>query len=348
MLAVPGLAIGGRGGFFGTDGGNKVQILSLQTITLNPDILHPRQKNESIIDFAKREIEGRQLKLAKALESSLAQLKNDPFDPSVTFFTAPEIYWNIPWQAVKNKDELHQLSYIYNILVKKQIQKLIKKFPATEWGRLILLPGTNALLLPSKQNVNRYEAINYVLAANNFGPGLERGVPYFSMWPKRYTAGIDFLGLSVDINVEGEDTIIYTYHLSDGLSVEVYELSEITAQHDTRSGHAPLFNNQILTSIPYGVTICADVGFPRLEEFIRPDIKLDFLIAAGQYVPKGSDFPKSVQYLIRNDGKNGLSADGTKQIPQCETWRVTNGKTSELVQGRLLDNNVWVYQLDVT
>lgn len=48
------------------------------------------------------------------------------------------------------------------------------------------------------------------------------------------------------------------------------------------------------------------------------DIKLMFLIATGQYVPAGSSFPKTVQYMIRNDGKDGVSEDGARKIPQCE------------------------------
>jgi len=369
ILVAPSLLLGcGDGGaeLNGGDLNHRVQVLSLQTPTPNLDVLHPREENESIIDVAKREIADRQLKLAAALTSALTQLKSDSFRPHVTFFTAPEIYWNIPWILVKNEEELQQLSMFYRDEVKKQVQQLIGKFPAAEWGKLILLPGTNALLSLSRQNPNRYEAINYVVAANNFGPGSEHGTSYVSIWPKRNTALIDFLGLSAQIAVEKDEKLIvvdmeapdpelfagdppqlFIYQLSDTLSVPVYELSTVVAEHDTNSGYAPLFDNQILPSIPFGIDICADFGLGRLDELKQPEVKLNFLIAAGQPIPRdisqleGKFFPESLQYLIRNDG---VAAKGA---PYCEVLRVVKGQLGERVQGRLLDQNIWLYQLDI-
>lgn len=331
------------------DRNNRVRILSLQTGTFKPSPLRPRQEDQSIIDFAKGEIEHRQLHLTRALESSLAQLKHDPFHPHVTFFTAPEFYWNIPWTVLRNKDELHQLSTFYKNSITEQVQRLIRKFPEAEWGRLVLLPGTTAVLVGTEKNENRYEAINYVLAANNFSPDTAQGTPPLSMWPKRFVSGLDFLGLSSEPEVlEDQETIIYSFTLSETLSVEVEERGTVRSEHYNNSGYSAIFDNQLLSSLPFGIAICADVGLNRLEELKRSDVKLDFLIACGMYLPKGAGQPESVQYLIRNDGRDGMSADGTQKIPQCETWRVVEGKTSELVPGRLLDHNVWLYQLNVT
>jgi hypothetical protein len=342
---------------------NRVQVLSLQTST--PDTISLRKVNESILDFARREIDNRQGRLIAALRAALTELKDRSFRPQVTFFTAPELYWNIPWEAVKNKEELHQLCLFYKQVIQKRVRAIIRDFPVSKWGKLVLLPGTNALLIPSKKNAKRYESFNHVLAANNFGRGFLWGPPYLSIWPKRNTGMIDFLGVSVQQAVEldgelvifdpetvdpdlfeGDPAQVFVYQLSKTLKIDVYELSTQKAKHQIGCRSAPLFDNQIVPGLPFGIDICADLGLERVDELKQPEVKLDFLIAAGQPVP--SDFPlrESVQYLIRNDGKSGLTAGGT-QRSQCEVWSVINGQTHETVPGQLLSAEVWLHQFEV-
>ena len=84
-----------------------IQVLSLQAST--PDTLSSRADNESILSYAQRETHRRREHLIDAIKRSLRALKNDAFVPQVTFVTAPELYWNIPWSSVRNVQELKQL-----------------------------------------------------------------------------------------------------------------------------------------------------------------------------------------------------------------------------------------------
>lgn len=340
-----------------------VSVLSLQTTT--PDILSSRATNESILCFAKRETDRRRVQLIDAMKRSLTALKDDAFAPRVTFVTAPELYWNIPWSSVKNVQELKQLEVFYRRTIQQQVRQIIRAFPARQWGRLALLPGTNALLTPSKQNPRRYEALNYVVAGNNFGKRSFWGTPLISMWPKRNTALIDYMGLSAEQAVEkhneliifdpetvspelfdGDPPLVFVYQLSETLSIEVYELSTSTAKHQRGCRLLPLFDNQLVPELPFGIDICADVGLGRTVELREPQVKLDFLIATGQPIPAGLELLESVQYLIRNDGRTGASADGSLRS-QCEVWTVIEGKTQAVIPTRLITENVWLHQFEV-
>lgn len=341
----------------------RVQILSLQVTT--PDTLSLRSANESILDFAKREIDRRRQQLIDRLRRSLTALKDHSFDPQVSFVTAAELYWNIPWSSVRNADELKQLGLFYRQSIQQQVRQIIRAFPVKQWGRLVLLPGTNALLTPSKKNPQRYEALNHVVAGNNFGPRFLQEPPFISVWPKRNTALIDYLGLSAQQAVEkdneliifdpetappelfeGDPPLVFVYQLSDTMSAEVYELSTATAKHQRGCRLLPLFDNRMVPGLPFGIDICADVGLGRLDELLEPDVKLDFLIATGQPIPAGLELPESVQYLIRNDGRAGTSPEGVVRN-QCEVWTVVEGKTREVLPGHLITEGVWLHQLEV-
>jgi len=325
--------------------GMRVQILALQAQTLQPKVNRPRGKNESITDFAANEIGYRQLQLWLALRSALWQLEEDRFAPEVTFFTAPEFYWNIPWTVLRSKDELHQLCAFYRDTMPLQIQQLIKRFPLARCGKLILLAGTNAALVPSEKRMDRYEALNQVLVANNFHFPAPPPAPFLSAWPKRSNAGIDFLGLSSEVVLEADnETIVFPFRLSEQVSVEVYEQNSAVAGQYSTAGVVPPFNNALIPALPFGIDICADFGLTRLNELQRPDVKLDFLLASGFPIAKDSELPATVQYLIRNDGKQ---FPPHTRIPQCEVLRVVNGKTADTVPGRWLRKQVWLTQLNV-
>ncbi|POA19347.1 hypothetical protein C1886_13195 [Pseudomonas sp. FW300-N1A1] len=340
-----------------------VQIISLQVAT--PDTASSRGANESILDVAKRETDRRQEQLIDVLRRSLTTLRKQPIVPQVRFFTAPELYWNIPWSCVKNAEELRALEVFYRQSIQQQVERIIRAFPAKRWGRLVLLPGTIALLTPSKKNSRRFEALNYVVAGNNFGPDFLRQGPFISLWPKRNTALIDFLGLSVQQAVEkdnkliifdpetaapelfeGDPPLVFVYQLSNTLQVEVYELSTATAKHWQGGRLQPLFDNRVAPGLSFGIDICADIGLGRLEELYESEVKLDFLIAAGQPIPPGLELPTSVQYLIRNDGRAGRSAEGVERN-QCELWTVVEGKTREVLPGRQLSEGAWLHQLEI-
>lgn len=340
-----------------------IQVLSLQTNT--PDTHSLRAAHESILEFAKREMNRRTEQLISSMRRSLVALKDDSFKPLVTFVTAPELYWNIPWSSVKNVQELKQLEMFYRRTIQQHVRQIIRAFPVRHWGRLVILPGTNALLTPSKQNPRRYEALNYVVAGNNFGKRSFWGAPLISMWPKRNTALIDYMGLSAEQAVEkdneliifdpetaspelfdGDPPLVFVYQLSETLSVNVYELSTSTAKHQRGCQLLPLFDNQLLPDLPFGIDICADVGLGRTDELREPKVKLDFLIATGQPIPAGLELLESVQYLIRNDGRTEASADGSLRS-QCEVWAVSEGKTSAVIPARLITANVWLHQFKV-
>ncbi|CRM10395.1 hypothetical protein HX810_05045 [Pseudomonas salomonii] len=341
----------------------RVQVLSLQTTT--PDAHSSRAAHESILEFAKRETNRRAEQLISSMRRSLVALKDDSFQPLVTFVTAPELYWNIPWSSVKNVQELKQLEVFYRRTIQQHVRQIIRAFPARQWGRLILLPGTNALLTPSKQNPNRYEALNYVVAGNNFGKRSFWGAPLISMWPKRNTALIDYMGLSAEQAVEkdneliifdpetaspelfdGDPPLVFVYQLCETLSVNVYELSTSTAKHQRGCRLLPLFDNQPVPDLPFGIDICADYGLGRLDELRKPQVKIDFLIAAGQRTAAGKELHQSVQYVVRNDGRMYTTPDG-RPHSQCELWTVIDGKTHTVIPARLVTENVWLHQFEV-
>ncbi|MPR03235.1 hypothetical protein F0169_14855 [Pseudomonas sp. MAFF 212408] len=340
-----------------------VQVLSLQAST--PETLSIRANDESILSFAQRETHRRKEHLIDAIKRSLRALKNDSFAPQITFVTAPELYWNIPWSSVRNVQELRQLEAFYRRAIQQQVRQIVDAFAVKQWGRLVLLPGTIALLTPSKKNPQRYESLNYVVAGNNFGKRPLWGAPYISLWPKRNTALIDYMGLSaqqaLEINNEliifdpetaspelfdDDPPLVFVYQLSDTLSVDVYELSTATAKHQRGCRLWPLFENSLIPYVPFGVDICADVGLGRLDELREPEVKLDFLIATGQPIPAGLELPPSVQYLVRNDGRTGLLPDGTLRS-QCEVWTVVEGKTRAVLPALLITESVWLHQFQV-
>lgn len=326
--------------------GMRVQILSLQAQTLLPKVRRPRGENESILAFAADEIGYRQWQLWQALRSALWQLEDDRFAPDVTFFTAPEFYWNIPWSVLRSKAELHQLCAFYRDTMPQQIQQLIKRFPLARCGKLVLLAGTNASLVPSKKSADRYEALNQVLVTNNFQRSAVQREPVLWAWPKRSNAGIDFLGLSSDVALEADnETIVFTFQLSEQVNIEVYEQNSVVAGQYNKAGVVSPFNNALLPALPFGIDICADFGLTRLQELKRPDVKLDFLLASGFPVEQGSVLPVTVQYLVRNDGKQ---FPPHTRIPQCEVLRVVDGKTADPVPGRWLQKQVWLSQLEMT
>ena len=88
--------------------------------------------------------------LSGALSSAFEAVRRDAQDddaPPVTFVTAPEFYWNVRWDELRDVDELHALVDLQLDPVRRAIGAIADRFPVQQYGPIVFLPGTVAMLV---------------------------------------------------------------------------------------------------------------------------------------------------------------------------------------------------------
>ncbi|WP_271896621.1 hypothetical protein [Candidatus Phyllobacterium onerii] len=246
---------------------------------------------EGIESYLKRSLDNRFALLYRAMITAFE--KRSPTEFDVSFVTAPEFYWNVPFGDFWTKEELEFGADLCLNTVTKHVQTLIKKFPAWKYGHIVMLPGTIAMLKPmadprkpndTKIDGTIYEAFNHVVCTHNLplNDGAKR--PAYMIWPKRTVSHIDFydelagsscgdpMAGTLKPNPLGPDLVhpmmahvknpIYECIISvkHNLKVKIgYVTSSVGRSYDSDdkliSGK---FQNNIIDGLPFGIDICMD------------------------------------------------------------------------------------------
>lgn len=292
---------------------------------------------EGIETYLKRALDNRFALLYRAMVTGFQ--KHSPKEFDVSFFTAPEFYWSVPFGDFLTEAELQVAGDICQAIVTKNARTLISKFPADQYGNIVLLPGTIATLKANDKAVKAdgapageiiYTASNHLTCTHNLPLNDSKYPrPAYMIWPKRTVSGIDFIdeehngdcnyGNSLVPNPThpGLDNPIMECELrvKSGLKVKIEHVTSSLAQSFDINGNllSSKFNNRIVEDLPFGVDICLDyyvaslqqdpVRFKQLDE---QEFKLDFLIAAGMSLDINNYATTPfIQYAIRNEGYGG-------------------------------------------
>ncbi|UEP31103.1 MULTISPECIES: hypothetical protein [unclassified Burkholderia] len=277
--------------------------------------------------------------LSGALSSAFEAVRRDAQDddaPPVTFVTAPEFYWNVRWDALRDVDELHALVDLQLDPVRRAIGAIADRFPVQRYGPIVFLPGTVAMLVKHEAAadvpdngmlVGPYVSLNFTFATTNFLPPLahddgdgDGDAPRrAAIWPKRHTSWIDY-GNSVDAP---GTPLAHTFRLGDGTLVTVLKTSDVSPQSATAEPPpsspyqgprlSDSFDNRLGDAPPFGIDICLD--FLKWRRHPGNDVKpphlddvalvLDFVLSYGvNPTDRAFDVPDSLQYIAHNDGRS--------------------------------------------
>ncbi|MBZ9601693.1 hypothetical protein [Phyllobacterium chamaecytisi] len=322
---------------------------------------------EGIEPYLKRALENRFALVYRAMVTGFQ--KHSPKEFDVSFFTAPEFYWNVPFSDFLNEAELQVAGDICQGIVTNNVKTLISKFPANQYGNVVMLPGTIATLKATTDAVKSdgtpvgdtvYIASNHLTCTHNLPLNDSKYPrPAYMIWPKRAVSGIDYIDEFVKRNRCGDDgnelmpnpahpglrNPIMDCLLSkkSGLTVLIEHVSSSLAQSFDINGNllSSKFNNRIVEDLPFGVDICldyieADVQRDpvRMRQLDEQNFKLDFLIAAGMGLST-SNYANTpfIQYAIRNEGYSGTTG-------KTEVWKLNWTKGTERSLGKLSKDDV--------
>ena len=286
-----------------------------------------------ISESESKTMESLEVFVARAMDNRLALLyrgmiaafeKHSPKAFDVSFVTAPEFYWNVPWTEFLNEDELAQTKKLLVDRMMSQVQKLMAKFPAEEYGHIILLPGTAAGLEKAKDNpagTAYYKASNFLYCTHNLptdDPKSPR--PRAMLWPKRHVSSIDIYDSSGErcpnSTIKKTDrTTVAGLHCATSLELDLKidieaVMEDSGRSYDDHGKERPLFDNDIIPGLPFGIDICLDYSAAstkddekRMAQLDERKFKLDFLISAGMPLDinkyAGAAY---IQYVIHNEG----------------------------------------------
>ncbi|AIA46960.1 hypothetical protein L085_07545 [Serratia sp. FS14] len=274
----------------------RIKVAALRTITSEREHRLPaRELTQTITEYVDQHLTRRQGEIEQAL--TILFQHRETLVP--LFFTLPEFFWNVRWDALKNAEELSLLTESYLGQLPLKINDILNKFPKDKYGHIVLLAGTVAALVETSQR-GIYEALNYCLIGNNIHKSSD-GAYELSMWPKRNTSWVDF-GQQI-----GDAGDIITCRLSDSLYIAVLKQSTTAAEHNSADGYGYHIDNHMIKGTPFSINICLD--YTRLNPGeqqkmqLNQNSKIDFLLACGEKLYPHA-YPVSVQYAIRNDGIN--------------------------------------------
>lgn len=327
---------------------------------------------ESITDYLTRALNDRFALLYRGLVAAFAQ--NPPTAYDVSFFTAPEFYWNVPWSDFLNTAEIEAAAALCLSTVTAHVRTLIALFPACTYGNLVFLPGTIAELTPATDalkpdgtyagSVNSavYNATNHVVCVHNLPLNdAKHPRPAYMIWPKRVVSHIDF----VDEANNGDCTYNVTslqknpsdsnvsnnvescpLNIAGGLTVDIQFVTPDMAQSFDSNGNllSTGFDNNIVPGLPFGIDICLDYADASIEsdkarigQLDNSQFKLDFLLACGMSLSSSSyqNCP-FVQYAIHNDGMPQSNENPDSSTLYSDVEKIIYDKTDNMVDLYLL------------
>lgn len=327
----------------------KIRILSLEIQTPHA----PLPPNADFRVFLDQRAQLLKNALAEGLKNDLAEgIEANP-KADITFFTAPEFFWNIPWDNLVNTTDLAAACDLYLSEVQRHVIDLVEAFPDYKYGKIVFLPGTAAALInifdpsdpppktaikegsaeylsleklekidPALLKVARFEMLNYLYCLSNTDKGNLR------QWPKRNTSFIDAMFKGAPLTEINADW--WQAQLSSGTPILITRSSNIRADSVIDGHLTPLFVNDIEGVPLFGVDICLDYACwldegedRKPEELAAQAYPLYFLICCGMPVVP-TDITQlnqagHIQFLIRNDGSfvpGGLAVGAeVKDIP---------------------------------
>jgi len=308
-----------------------LQYLSFTQVAARRQVAADTPGSVTIVDKAGKNItyEAMETYLKRALDNRLALVyramvtafaKHSPTKFDVSFVTAPELFWNVPWSEFLSEDELQNAADLCLDTVTRNVRTLISKFPADKYGKIVLLPGTVAMLKPNADirladgtlatadgKAIVYEALNQVICAHNLPlDDKDYPRPAYMIWPKRTVSTIDYADKYVNTGFAGVGDCKIGEALAvnpanpnvknkimnctaTGRSLRVAFVGSSIAQSFDAQGRllSRTFQNDIVEGLPFGVNICLDYNEAsvlknsfRMAELDERIYKLDFLIAA--------------------------------------------------------------------
>ncbi len=274
----------------------KIYVASLRQPTASSELSEDRKDGDSIQEYAKKEISRRIVQLSTHIRKVADHINNSEKKHTI-FFTVPEFYWNVKWGALRNEEELLQLTDYMMTHLSDALEHLMKELPESNYGPVVLLAGSLGVLI-QLPDLN-YEAINYCLIANNFKKNGD-GRYEMSMWPKRNTSHIDF-GERITRRVDAHQV-----KLGDNVTVWVMRKNQTVAEHNTAEGYGDKLANNLVPGCPFSINLCLDYDLiktpDRDSEVYEPQSCIDFLLSCGMGFSPEHVYPASVQFAIRNDG----------------------------------------------
>ncbi|WP_010100502.1 hypothetical protein [Burkholderia ubonensis] len=292
-----------------------VRVISVRHDCAAKPARHPR---EPLAAYATRLQHHLLEHLHEAVSLALYAVRAEHGEPDarqqpVTFVTAPEFYWSVPWHALHDLREVRQLPALQIDPVCEAIAEVAARFPAEHVGRVVFLPGTAALLIDVQRPPGRrasaavaahggalLESLNCVYAAANFPPPFASGAgaqPRRALaWPKRHTSRIDYGRQKHAL----ETPYSRTFELADGSFVEVLKESDIAQQRATAAHARGTHPSDRLGDVPaFGIDLCRDF----LQRRGEPRCVIDFVPSYGATVTDVAfPVPRSLQYIAHNDG----------------------------------------------
>ncbi|MFJ5983729.1 hypothetical protein ACIQCX_22730 [Enterobacter cancerogenus] len=220
------------------------------------------------------------------------------------------------------------------------ITDIITSYPQDRFGKIVLLAGSAGTLI---QTTNNYDAINYLLAIDNFNFKAD-GSHSISMWPKTEVAANDY-GFPMGV---GDPIIFQMGKPGNAFSISVNVKGGSAAEHNTDSGYGPSFDNDILSEAPFAISLCADYENSsdfRQAEWQDKKPKIHFLIACGMKLSTSKEYSTSVQFAIRNDGFNGSLYE--PRAGGSEVKVVKSGYITTAIEPVSVDDNLYLYEINV-
>ncbi len=326
---------------------------------------------EDLHSYLKHTLDSKMALLNRAMLAAFAAHRPSEFD--VSFFTAPEFFWNAPWSEFLSHAEIGDAADFYLDTVTKHVRALMARFPACKYGNIVLLCGTVAVLKPAtvpkdKDGNPVYTASNHLVCTHNLpldDPHHPR--PAYMIWPKRVVSWIDFVNpygscttekKAVDPNpvnpTTGSPRFTCVLGKSNDLTVRIEDVSSDIAQSFDASGklYSASFKNDIVRGLPFGIDICLDYQDAsvqsnpyRMAELDDRRFKLDFVLAAGMKlsVEKYAKTP-FIQYAVHNDGIQG-SNENYRTLLILEAGHPSS---SNIDVRQKLYSDIWALQYDKT
>lgn len=283
---------------------------------------------EDIETYLKRALDNRFALLYRAMVTAFAKRPPKEFD--VSFFTAPEFYWNVPWNDFLNEAEMQMAAKLCLDTVTSNVRTLISKFPANKYGKIVLLPGSTAVLKANLEARNAdgtlagvegivYDASNHLVCVHNLPLDDGKKRPAYMIWPKRVASAIDFGSCTYhrnidlqDLDISGVNNFVQTCSLKNGSIIKIAHVSSSVGRSYDTQGQliSEKFKNDIVEGLPFGIDLCLDYQEASIEkdeyrmaQLDARDYKLNFYIAAGgtPSVEQYATVPY-VQYEIYNEG----------------------------------------------
>lgn len=306
-----------------------VNILSVVTGTESHSRI-ARIDQEQIEHYIHRCVEQRLITLKQALKRAI-QIK-DKNEPLIV--TLPEFYWNVQWEAIRDKHELSAMTSLTLDTMPQVLQGLMSEFSDTECGEISVIGGTAALLIETN-TPGIYDGLNYCLIISNKRRAGETMFPV-SMVPKSNVSWIDY-GRSI---ADMDD--LFAFHLSDHFNVAVLKQNGIAAEHYTSGRYGLGFDNILFDNCPVSLDICLDYSLLSNAKRARRDLhinnKVDFLLACGMALQSNHHYPDSVQFAVRNDGLGHGC---------CQFFSVKSGKIYQELPSQKLSDELAMAHLEV-